>query len=144
MPLSSDEEKQDRLDYIENEKRLKGTTFVAFAESDNSTPRGRFTEHSTASVVGSTPVPQYPKGPAWCAADQGLEPPLGYSVEDHEPVGRPFEVAASVASNLGPSLPSDQATPSASVQSPPLRSSKRSGPVAGAGGSLSTRTYRRV
>jgi hypothetical protein len=66
MPLSRQEEQNDRLEVLENEKRLKGATLSQFAQADAAEARGRFTAHEQSKVIGSTLVPQYPAGPAWC------------------------------------------------------------------------------
>ena len=57
--------------------------------------QGRFAEG--ARVTGSDPAAQYPRLPdssPW-AMQNAVEPPLGYSVEEVEPVGEAHEVAAS-------------------------------------------------
>jgi hypothetical protein len=136
MPLSRQEEMDERKSILENDLRLRnqGTTFSQFAESDAATSLGRFNAISNPTVVGSGAVPNYPAGPAWCAADQEVEPPLGVDVNSLEPTG---EIAELKASRLQPepsiSSPA-QATPPARPQAPPL--ARR------AGGS--SRTYRRA
>jgi hypothetical protein len=112
--LSRQEEQADRLEVLENDKRVKGSTFSQFAESD-ATPLGRFSAISNPTIIGATKVPNYPAGPAWCAGDQGLEPPTGVNINEHPPVGEPHEIKASMQVALRPSLPcSVGATPSAS------------------------------
>lgn len=78
--------------------------------------QGRHAAAAKASVTGSARVPQYPKMPSgspWAEDLSGVEPPLGWSLEAQEPVGEPFEIAASLAS------PSDDATaPAAGSLSP--------------------------
>jgi hypothetical protein len=53
-------------------------------------------------VIGTTPTPAsaYPAGPNWCVDLVGSEEPLGYSIEDHEPVGTAQEIEASRPSDL--------------------------------------------
>jgi hypothetical protein len=71
--LSKQIEQADRLEVLENEKRLRnqGSTFSQFAESEASTPLGRFNAISNPTIIGSKPSPatQYPQGPAWSAGD---------------------------------------------------------------------------
>ena len=42
-------------------------------------------------------VPMQPEGSPWAQDPVGLEPPLGYSVEEMEPVGAPHEIERSIA-----------------------------------------------
>jgi hypothetical protein len=106
--MSKHEEQNDRLEILENEKRLRdqGSTYMAHTHNDTG---GRFSAISNPTVIGSTPTPAsaYPAGNAWCDADQGLEPPLGYAIDAQEPPG-PL------------SLSLDRALPSPSSQVPPL------------------------
>ena len=119
--LSKHEEQAERLDVLENEKRLKrglalsrgtsaggGSTFLDHTHNDIG---GRCAAISSPHVVGEHEIPKYPAGPAWTTdpGSQMLEPPLSYDNPALEP------------SDLEPSsLPSPaQATPSRS-QAPPL------------------------
>jgi hypothetical protein len=55
---------------------------------------GRFAELPKATVTGTEPVPMVPQQPAgspWKADPVGPEPPLGYNVDDQEPVGEVHE-----------------------------------------------------
>jgi hypothetical protein len=127
MPLSRQEEQNDRLEVLENEKRLKGATLSQFAQADAAEARGRFTAHEQSKVIGSTLVPQYPAGPAWCAdpGSQCIEPPLS-----------PYDNPALEPSDLEPSsLPSPAQAPPSRSQAPPLANERL--------GSFSSRTYRR-
>jgi hypothetical protein len=47
-------------------------------------------------VIGSTPIPQYPAGPAWTQQDQSVEPPLGVEIDAQEAVGTAQEIQASL------------------------------------------------
>jgi hypothetical protein len=55
---------------------------------------GRFAKASV--VVGAEPAVQYPPGPDWTRNEVPQEPPLGFSVNDLEPTGEPFEVERSL------------------------------------------------
>jgi hypothetical protein len=90
MPLSRQEEQQDRLDVLRNDQRL-GTTLNQFAQSEAAEARGRFTAQQQSTVVGASSVPKYPA--AFLNHDPVPdEPALGYAIDAQEP--------------LGPSLPS--------------------------------------
>jgi hypothetical protein len=54
--------------------------------------KGRFSKPAT--VIGTEP-PIYPAASGWTQQDPGLEPVLGYSVEDQEPTGTQAEIQAS-------------------------------------------------
>jgi len=63
---------------------------------------GRFAKVHTTTVTGSSPI-SYPAQPAhspWHHDPCPPEPPLGYSVEEMEPVGEPHERIASATSSL--------------------------------------------
>ena len=48
-------------------------------------------------VIGSSPTPQYPQvAPNWANDPTGVEPPLGYSIDEAPVVGESFEVQASI------------------------------------------------
>ena len=87
----------------------QATTMHQFAQSDADVPRGRFTSHEHSTVVGGTPIPVYPPGPAWCAdpGSQCVEPPLGLdnpALEHHrEAQATPNPASGDVA----PSAPLD-------------------------------------
>jgi len=106
VTYQNDATMKEKADVLRNDQRLRqqqqGTTFSQFAQSEAAEPRGRFTQQEKSSVVGATPVPSYPVGNQWAAADQNnLEPPLGFSVGHHPAVGEPHEVQASIDQELG-------------------------------------------
>ena len=60
--------------------------------------QGRFRATGTPSVTGTTPIPSYPVGNQWAAADQNnLEPPFPVDINALEPCGEPHEIEASIA-----------------------------------------------
>ena len=75
-------------------------TYAAHAAASLEDDRGgRYSATGkAATVVGSSPI-AYPRLPKEAPANQAMrvpdEPSLGYSVESHEPVGEPHEVAES-------------------------------------------------
>jgi len=76
--LSRQQEAAERLEVIENEKRLRGSTLSQFATSEAETPRGRFAAISSPRIVGSTPIPKYEGAPNWANCPVPTEPPLGF------------------------------------------------------------------
>jgi hypothetical protein len=148
MPLSRQEEMQDRNEYLENEKALRGassqgSSFAQFAASEAGTPLGRFSAISNPTVIGAEATPNYPQGPAWCSADQGLEPPFPVDISAQEPTGEAFEIARSRAeSSAGSGSLQSQAPTSNPASGEP--SAPPNTPLADAGlGSFSRKTYRR-
>jgi hypothetical protein len=137
--LSKHEEQAERLDVLENEKRLKrgsplskgtsargGSTFLSHTHNDIG---GRFAAISSPVVVGEKKIPQYPA--AYLQHDPVPdEPSLGYRINDLNPTDPPAEpsdlapaVSPSVVQGsveLEPSSNPAQATPSSSSQVPPL------------------------
>jgi hypothetical protein len=98
--LSRQEEDQLRRETLRNDLKLRqqqeqGSTFAQFAQADANIDRGRFTAHERSTVIGSTPTPDYPAGPAWCAdpGAQLLEPPLSY----YDPALEPSVLAVAQA-----------------------------------------------
>ena len=85
--LSSQEEKRDRIETIENDRLVReaeqqrilreGTTLHQFAQEET-LPRGRFDAPVPAPhIVGSTAIPKYPQASAPFQTDPvGDEPPL--------------------------------------------------------------------
>jgi hypothetical protein len=74
---------------LDNDRRV---AYADVVDLYNPQPGGRF-------AVSSKPVTEVPRQPAhspWHHDPVGLEPPLGYSVDEMEPVGTPAEVEASI------------------------------------------------
>jgi hypothetical protein len=89
---------------------------------------GRFSRVNTTTVVGSSPI-QYPAQPPtspWHHDPCPPEPPLGYSVDEQDPVGEVFERAHSAASPVEP-------PPDAGVGTPPSSSGELSAQVQAGG-----------
>jgi hypothetical protein len=93
--------------------------------------QGRFRATGTPIVTGATAIPAYPPGPTWCTGDQGIEPPLNYSVNELQPTGESHEIAASIAAQesleastsftqgpLPSSAPDDAPSPNTPLLSP--------------------------
>ena len=89
----------DRLSTLLNDKRVQkdASTFSQFANSDANQDAGRFEQINKSTVVGATPVPEYPRLPenSWTNDPTGVEPPLGF-VDETPIVGEVGEVQASI------------------------------------------------
>jgi hypothetical protein len=95
--LSQDE----RRDLLQNDRDLlPKTTLSTFAEAFADEERGgRFKTEQPTHVIGSTPIPKYPELPASSPSHHDVvpdEPPLGFSVEQLEPLGTEAEIEASI------------------------------------------------
>jgi hypothetical protein len=148
--LSKHEEQAERLNVIENEKRLRnqGTTFSQFAQTDAATSLGRFSAISNPVVVGEKQIPKYPA--AYHQHDPVPdEPPLGVDINAIEPVGEKFEVEQSLSvDGQSPlelvSLPfSAQATGSEPLAEPGERNDASLPPGSVRSPTFSSRTYRK-
>ena len=79
-------------------RRAKSTYHSVAASSADDERGGRYAAASSKpTVTGSSPIayPQQPTGSPWASDPLPNEPPLGYSVEEMEPVGEPHEIDAS-------------------------------------------------
>jgi hypothetical protein len=83
--LSKQIEQSDRLETLQNDMRVRGSTFNQFAQSEAAESRGRFTAHERSAVVGATPIPKYEGAPNRANDPSGIEPPLGYAIDAQEP-----------------------------------------------------------
>ena len=137
--LSKQEEQQDRLEVLRNDRlvREQGSTFFAHTHNDVG---GRFAAVSSPQVIGSTPNPatQYPAAADWVADQLPPEPPFPIDISAQEPCGEKFEVERS-RDAVGP-VQLGQAQEPLTPDAPP---SPLAGDVARRRGPLSSRTYRR-
>jgi hypothetical protein len=82
----------ERRRILAEERRLK--TYMGHAQhTGEDIYGGRFAKVNTTTVIGAAPA-SYPAQPAtapWASNPYPDEPPLGYSVDAHEPVGEVFE-----------------------------------------------------
>jgi hypothetical protein len=127
--LSSQEEQAERRRVLANDQRVKEQTGTFLSHTNNDLAGGRFAAVNAASVVGADPIPNYPAAAAHQRDPCGLEPPLGYSVNDLTP------------HELEPSFPSVQAPDPTSEDAPspiPLSDVQRTDV-----GSSSNKAYRR-
>jgi hypothetical protein len=101
MTTTYQEEQRERHETLEQDKRLReqqrGATYSSFADAFADEDRGgRFKAVNKTAVVGATPAPAYPAGPAWCADPTGVEPALGVDINEMQPTGEVFEVRQSL------------------------------------------------
>jgi hypothetical protein len=99
QPFNNNSSQRERAAILKND----AATLHQFAQSEAGEISGRWAKPQT--VNASRPAVEYPRiksGP-W-ADDQPMppeEPPLGFSVEDHDPVGQPWEIEASLDRDFG-------------------------------------------
>jgi hypothetical protein len=95
------------------EDRQVRSTYMSHAESSIDDDRGgRFAAiEKSATIVGAARIsyPQQPAGSPWANDPIGLEPLLGFSVEDHDPVGERHEWDAGSAVPVEPTNRMDTA-----------------------------------
>lgn len=86
---------KEKRQVLDNDRSVRTNTFLSHTHNDEG---GRF--NKPWSVTGETPAPDVPKLPEGSWPNQSAvvpdELPLGFSIEDHEPVGETFEVAQSL------------------------------------------------
>jgi hypothetical protein len=142
--MTNREEQEEKLRVILNDvKRDRPDTM--HSRTDTDAPGGRYSSLGKPFVTGATPGPQYPKisSGAWSEGiDQltGTEPPLGFDVNEMEPVGTTAEIERSATSAR--ELPITEARTlgrgSAYAPSPTIRETSAPG-----GGATNQPTFRR-
>jgi hypothetical protein len=99
LALSQSASAEEKAAILQNEKRLN--TRAAMQAVLDPTLAGRFAKEAKADfTVGRDPTVQYPRMPAtspWACDAVGLEPPLGFSVEEMEVVGSTEEAERAAA-----------------------------------------------
>jgi hypothetical protein len=91
QPFINEASQDERYEIVVNDRRVN--TYLSHTDP-NAELGGRYRKLEPQSITGQTPIPQAYAGAPWTREDAGLEPPLGWSVEDQEPVGT--EVRASL------------------------------------------------
>jgi hypothetical protein len=135
--LSRQQDQQERLEVIENDKRLRGSSSGSSAREGSSTffsqthneVGGRYAAISSPQIVGSTALPKYEGAPNWANDGVPNEPPLGFDNPALNPSAELEPPAALATTNPGREV-------NTSVSH--VASIDRSGLV------LSSRTYRRA
>ena len=81
------------------ERRLK--TYMGHALDAELEMGGRFAKVHTTTVTGASPIsyPTQPTHSPWHSNPYPEEPPLGFSVDEMEPIGEPHERTASATSS---------------------------------------------
>jgi hypothetical protein len=102
MNNADDVSQAERRRIMAEERRLRTYHGVAASSVDDE-KGGRYAgSGSKQTIVGSSPIsyPRIPSGP-WSKNEMPDEPSLGYSVEDHDPVGELHEQRASTSAAPG-------------------------------------------
>jgi hypothetical protein len=90
---------RERREVLRNDRKVReAATYHSIAMAGVDDERGgRYaTSGSKQTVIGASPIayPAQPAGSPWAKEPIGTEPPLGYSVDEQDPVGEMFERAA--------------------------------------------------
>jgi hypothetical protein len=98
---ADDVSQKERREILLNDRKVKGTYHSLASASADELAGGRFAQSANRqTVVGASPV-SYPRQPStspWFHDPCGVEPVLGFSVEDQLPVGEHWELEKSLAS----------------------------------------------
>jgi hypothetical protein len=137
-PTQTNASAADKLEALFNEQKLRNaerrskdaSTMHERAQAEADDVRGRFAQIEKSSVVGSKPTPEYPAGPAWTHDPTGIEPCLGFDINEVPIVGEPHEIQRSL--ELGPAAPPIAGRPGRRVESIPSRSLTSPTSLAGA------------
>jgi hypothetical protein len=99
FPYQNESSQSDRRKTLENDREVRASTYLQQAQANVDEDRGgRYAATgSSPRVTGASPIsyPQQPSNSPWHHDPVGDEPPLGYSVEDHDAVGERHERAGS-------------------------------------------------
>jgi hypothetical protein len=97
--INPDIPQKEKKEILENDRKVRGT-YHSLAEAEaNNELGGRFSAAITKTkVIGSSPIsyPQQPTNSPWRRDPCGVEPPLGFSVEDQPTTGEAWEVQKSI------------------------------------------------
>jgi hypothetical protein len=98
QPFNNEATPDERLQV--HKDTMPKTTFASFAEAFADEDRGgRFKPETRTHVIGSAPIPKYPELPASSPSHHDPVPderPLGYSIDEMQPLGTEAEVQASI------------------------------------------------
>jgi hypothetical protein len=92
---------KERREILENDRKVKGTYMSIAEAAADELAGGRFAQTANKQrVIGTGPIvyPAQPENSPWRCDPCGIEPPLGFSVNDQPAVGEPHEVRASSTS----------------------------------------------
>ena len=152
MSTSAQDEQRERQRVFAQDQSLRSGTFHQHAVAEASTPLGRFSAHSAATVVGSKPdvASAYARAGAHQADPCGLEPALGYRIDDLELPGLATEAQGNspnpASGDAVPSIPLDVEQPGLGLSKMTAQQPEASFPASGkrghaAGPSRSNRRY---
>jgi hypothetical protein len=104
FPFVNDASQAERKRVIENDR--KASSYMAHAATNVDEDRGgRYAAiGSSPRVIGAAPVsyPTQPEGSPWHSDPVPPEMPLGFSVEDHDPVGEKHELGGDAVASAAP------------------------------------------
>jgi hypothetical protein len=139
--LSRQEDQAERLEVIENDKKLRGSpsdtsahggsTFFSHTHNEVG---GRYAAISSPQIVGSTALPKYEGAPNWATDLVPTEPPLAY---DNPALHPSAELGLHHEAALVTANPGREVNTSVSHVATPLAAGR-------SGLALSSRTYRRA
>ena len=90
---------------VERRQALKAGCYFNRAQTEVGSELGGRFSHLTKTVVEAVPqVPRQPANSPFAGDPCGVEPPLGFSVNDMVPTGTPVEIAASIAAELAKAI----------------------------------------
>jgi hypothetical protein len=91
-------EYRNEASQAERKAVLENDNYHTRAQNTLDESGGRYTKLTPTNVTGtaSAQVPKLPESSPWATDDPtGVEPPLGFSVDEMQPTGTPVEVAKS-------------------------------------------------
>jgi hypothetical protein len=96
--MRNDSTMKEKAEVLANDRRVREQTGTFMSHThDDLDLGGRFAKQTPQTVIGASPVPQYPAGPAWSHDPTGIEPPFPLDVNQMQPCGEAHEIAASSA-----------------------------------------------
>ena len=110
---------EDEVTQAERRRILReGTTFHQHAQAfADELSQGRFAATGVPTVTGATPIPKYPAAGAHQSDPVGVEPPLGFSVNELEP--STDSVSLPAVEQLGGAADAPSAPPDVEHAAPP-------------------------
>jgi hypothetical protein len=113
----------ERKAVLENDRLVReqqASTFHQHAQSAaNDTGGGRFALLGAPTVTGATAIPKYPAAGAHQSDPVGIEPPLGFAIDEMPGLENPTGSSSGVLQPVEPGAPAAESAPSSELV-PPL------------------------
>src|SRR6516164_1669285 len=108
MSTSAQDEMAERHRVFTQDQSLRTSTLHQHAIADAATPKGRFTAEAHSSIVGQSadPWPKMPEGNPWAHDPVPKEEPLGFRIDEMEPLEQPPALPAQGNSDDAVATPS--------------------------------------